>query len=463
MKEKIFDWLSKEEERQENTIDLICSENYVSKDVLKACGHCIQNKYSEGYIPDKNGFYRRYYAGCEYVDKIESATCDLICKAFGTEYANVQPHSGTTANIAVYTLACNYFNCKPEDLTIISHSLNSGSHLTHGSKASISGKWFKTIQFETDDNGFFNYNEIEKILNSLNDNAPAVLVVGMSSYPRQIDYERLAKIVDNAHKDIIVLVDSSHISGLIITKHHQNPFDYYWGTGKLILTSTSHKTLRGPRHAFITTNDIELGKLLDKAVFPNNLGGPLQNMIAALGIAMCEALTLEFNNYIERLLCNIKAMEKVFNDKNIDMVTGGSDNHLILLDLSKHSMSGKDLEYLLEKIGIIANKNAVKNDNRPKTITSGLRIGTSCITTRNFNEKECARIAEIIADIILYADDRAAYAAKTVIDNGLDNGQKGTVLPQYHMQTIKDAMLENYALEYKDEIKKLVELHPIYK
>ena len=459
MKEKIFEWLDNEKERQENTIDLICSENYVSEDVLKACGHCIQNKYSEGYVPDEDGNYRRYYAGCEFVDKIESATCDLICKAFHTDYANVQPHSGTTANIAVYTLACNYFKCKPQDLTIISHSLNSGSHLTHGSSASISGKWFKTIQFETDENGLFNYKEVKNILDKLE--GPAVLVIGMSSYPRQIDYKKLANIVEEARKEIIVLVDSSHISGLIITGYHQNPFDYFWGCGKLVLTSTSHKTLRGPRHAFITTNDIELKKMLDKAVFPNNLGGPLQNMIAALGISMSEALQPEFKEYIKQLLANIKAMEAVFNSKKINMVTGGSDNHLLLLDLTTHNLSGKELESLLEQIGIIANKNAVKNDFRPKTITSGLRIGTACITTRNFNEQEAARIAEIIADIILYADELLAkdyYLTPEVI-----NSQRDTISTTAYTHIIKDTLMHNFVEQYRDEIIQLAKKHPIYK
>lgn len=394
--------LDSEKERQNNEINLIASENYASQDVLNACGHCIQNKYSEGYVPDSDGNYRRYYGGCRFVDKIEQLTMDLVCKAFGTKYSNVQSHCGSSANLAVYLSACQYFKCKPNELTIISHSLNSGSHLTHGSKASISGKWFNAKQFELDSNNLFNFTKMKEMLDEVN--GPTVLVVGFSAYPREIKFDVIADIVNKSNKDIVVLCDTSHISGLIVTGEHQNPFNYDWGKAHLVLTSTTHKTLRGARHAIITTNDETMSKLIEKAVFPGINGGPLQNMIAAVGVAMNEALQPEFKDYIKRLKENIKAMEGVFNSNNIDMVSGGSDNHLILLDLSKYSISGRELESRLESIGIVTNKNAIPNDKAPKTETSGLRIGTAAITTRGFDTEDCKVIASIIARAVVEKD-----------------------------------------------------------
>ena len=238
---KIKRLLNDEKERQESEIDLIASENYASQDVLDACGSCIQNKYSEGYVPEpETGLYRRDYAGCNVVDKIEQLTMDLVCKAFGTKYSNVQSHCGSSANLAVYVAATRFFKCKPDELTIISHSLDAGSHLTHGSKASITGKWFNTKQFNTDENGLFNYNEMIRLINETNN--PTVLVIGFSAYPREVNYEKIAELIRLLDKEIIVLCDTSHISGLIVTGLHQNPFDYDWGKAHLILTSTTHKT-----------------------------------------------------------------------------------------------------------------------------------------------------------------------------------------------------------------------------
>lgn len=395
---EIKELLKQELDRQENEIDLIASENYASQDVLDACGSCIQNKYSEGWIPyevTENGYkeshYQRFYAGCGVIDKIEKLTVDLVCKAFGTKYANVQSHCGSSANLAVYVTATRYFKCKPEELTIISHSLDAGSHLTHGSKASITGKWFNTKQFDTDENGLFNYEEMKKLVEKTN--SPTVLVIGFSAYPREVEYDKIAKIIKELNKEIIVLVDSSHISGLIVAKEHQNPFSYDWGKAHLVLTSTTHKTLRGPRHALITTNDSVLAPIIDKAVFPGINGGALQNMIAALGIAMGEALKPEFKDYIRQVKKNILKMVGVFKEYDVDMMTGGSDNHLILLDLKKENFSGADLEKLLESVGIITNKNSVKGDTRPKMETSGLRIGTACITTRGMKENTAGWIA----------------------------------------------------------------------
>lgn len=405
MIEKIKQLLKEELNRQENEIDLIASENYASQTVLDACGSYIQNKYSEGYIPydiTEHGYelseYKRYYAGCRVVDDIEKITVDLVCKAFGTKYANVQSHCGSSANLAVYVAATKYFKCKPNDLTIISHSLDAGSHLTHGSKASISGKWFNAKQFDTDEHGLFNYNEMKKIIEETN--GPMVLVIGFSAYPREVKYNEIAEMVKKFNRDMIVLVDSSHVSGLIVTKEHQNPFDYDWGKAHVVLTSTTHKTLRGPRHALITTNDIAIAKLIDKSVFPGINGGALQNMIAALGISMSEALQPSFKDYVIQVKKNTQAMVKVFNDRKVPMITCGSDNHLILIDLKNKKISGKQLEETLEKLGIITNKNSVKDDPRPKMETSGLRIGTAAVTTRGAKEKDCENIATTIADVI---------------------------------------------------------------
>lgn len=396
--EKIKELLKNEQNRQENEINLIASENYASKDVLEACGHCIQNKYSEGYVPDKDGNYRRYYGGCKYVDEIEQLTIDLVCKAFNTKFANVQPHSGSSANLAVYETACRYWKCNPSDITIISHSLNSMSHLTHGSKASVSGRWFKTKQFETTNEDLFNYDEFEKNIRETDGNI--VAVIGFSAYPRKIDYKKIAHIIKKIEKEIFVLIDTSHISGLIVAGLHQNPFNYDWGKAHVILTSTSHKTLRGPRHAFITTNDEFIAPIIDKAVFPSLQGGALQNMIAALGIAMEEALKPEFKIYQSKILENIKAMEFVFKQHGIKLVTNGSDNHLLLIDLRDYILSGQDVENELSKVGIVVNKNAIKNDPLPKTQTSGIRIGTAAITTKNYNKDECMWIASQICNII---------------------------------------------------------------
>ena len=404
-KQQIKDLLQDELNRQESEIDLIASENYASQDVLDACGSCIQNKYSEGWIPyqvtDKGyeeSNYQRFYAGCNIIDKIEKLTVDLVCKAFGTKYSNVQSHCGSSANLAVYVAATRFFKCKPDELTIISHSLDAGSHLTHGSKASITGKWFNTKQFDTDENGLFNYNKMIELINETS--GPVVLVLGFSAYPREVKFDKIAQMIKSLDREIIVLCDTSHVSGLVVTGEHQNPFNYDWGKAHLVLTSTTHKTLRGPRHAIITTNDSVLAPIIDKAVFPGINGGALQNMIAALGIAMSEALQHEFKQYIQQVKKNIQAMCEVFKEREVKMMTNGSDNHLILLDLKDEQFTGADLEKLLESIGIIANKNSVKGDTRPKMETSGLRLGTACITTRGANENDAKWIAHLVCNCI---------------------------------------------------------------
>ena len=455
-KNQIKELLNEELNRQENEIDLIASENYASQDVLNACGSCIQNKYSEGWIPyevTEDGYkethYQRFYAGCNVVDKIEKLTVDLVCKAFGTKYANVQSHCGSSANLAVYVAATRFFKCKPDELTIISHSLDAGSHLTHGSKASISGKWFNAKQFDTDENGLFNYEEMEKLVRETD--GPTVLVIGFSAYPREVKFDKIADIIKNIDKEIIVLCDTSHISGLVVTGEHQNPFNYNWGKAHLVLTSTTHKTLRGPRHAIITTNDEVLAPIIDKSVFPGINGGALQNMIAALGISMSEALQPAFKEYIQQVKKNIKAMVEVFKEREVKMMTDGSDNHLILLDLKDERFSGANLETLLESVGIITNKNSVKGDTRPKMETSGLRIGTACITTRGATENDAKWIAHLICNCIEMLRGTFDYQGTELLrvqeDGNID----------------EDSAIENLVIDdMSRKVKNWCKDHPIY-
>lgn len=415
---EIEDLMINEKERQENTINLIASENYASKNILNACGNCVQNKYSEGkpnikplehsnnpYFWYEYCNYQRYYAGCEYVDKIEIEAIEGVCKAFNTRYANVQPHSGSSANLQVYSAICKYWNIKPNELNLYGFSLNSMGHLTHGSNPSISGQWFNAEQLEIGEDGYIDYNIFEDKLR--NQYPYKVFVIGFSAYPRQIDYSKIAKIFkNNCKEETFILFDTSHISGLIVAGLHQNPMDYDYGKAIPVLSSTTHKTLRMARHAIITTNNYKLAKCVDSAVFPFTQGGALQNMIAGIAIGFQEALQPSFKQYIQQVLKNIKAMEEVFNERNVKMVSGGSDNHLILLDLRDKGISGKQLEDALSDIGIVVNKNAVKDDPLPKTETSGIRIGTACITTRGFGEEECRWIASKICHVIdILADE----------------------------------------------------------
>ena len=396
--QEIKDLLKQEEERQENEICLIASENYASKDVLAACGHCIQNKYSEGYVP-KNGVYRRYYAGCSVVDKIEQKAIDLVCQAFNCKYANVQSHCGSSANLAVYVTAMKYWKCDPKEITVIGQCLDAGCHLSHGTKVSVSGVFFKAKQYGLDENELFNYKEVEDLVK--NTEGHIVLVIGYSAYPRFIDYKRIADFIKSLDREIFILHDVSHFAGLIVGGVCDNPLNFDYGDkAKVLLVSTTHKTLRMARHAIIATNNIELETLIDKAVFPFLNGGPLQNMIAGIAVGFTEALTPEYKEYAKQIVKNIKAMEGVFKRNNVKMVSGGSDNHLILIDLRNNNITGRELEKKLEDIGIICNKNAVKNDPRSKIETSGIRIGTAAVTTRGFKEKDCEAVAEIISSYI---------------------------------------------------------------
>lgn len=386
---KVLTLINKEYQRQNNELCFIASENLVSKDILKACGSVLTNRYSEGY-PGK-----RYYQGNEIIDEIEQYAIDKAKELFQCQYANVQPHSGSQANQAVYLALC-----KPGD-TILGMDLNAGGHLTHGSKVSASGKLYNAISYGLDENGILNYEEIEKKLYQYK---PTLLIVGASAYPRIIDFERIRNILNTYNRSFergvndpycYLMVDMAHIAGLVAAGLHPSPLPY-----ADVVTSTTHKTLRGPRGGIILSNDIELGKKLDKAVFPGIQGGPLDHIIAGKAICFEEALEPSFRLYQANILNNIRAMKNIFDLMDIPMISGGSDNHLLLLDLRKFNKTGKYVEEVLNKLGIVVNRNAINNDPLPKSETSGIRLGTASVTTRGLGETDCAQIAQIIGNVI---------------------------------------------------------------
>lgn len=450
----VFDLIEQERQRQENEICLIASENYVSKDIMKAVGSILTNKYSEGY-PN-----RRYYGGCKYVDMIEQYAIDKAKELFNCKWANVQPHSGSQANQAVYLALLT-----PGD-TLLGMNLDSGGHLTHGSKVSSSGKLYNAVSYGLDEDGYLNYDEIKEKLYHYH---PSLLVVGASAYPRVIDFERIRQIVDEYNEFIednenlagwekekkacglidncYLMVDMAHIAGLVATGLHPSPLPY-----ADVVTSTTHKTLRGTRGGIILSNNEELGKKIDKAVFPGIQGGPLQHVIAGKAICFEEALQPSFKEYQEQVLLNVKAMEEVFKKRGVKMVSDGSDNHLILLDLRDKNISGQQLENALSEIGIVVNKNAVKDDPRPKSETSGIRIGTPAITTRGAKEKDCAFIAHQIChmiDILIGEYDYDGIELhKTIFEQQL--GRELT-LKEVAIEIMKENT-EHFCLE-----------HPIYK
>ena len=412
---EIFDLINQEKDRQENEICLIASENYTSADVMKAQGSCLTQKYAEGYPG------HRYYAGCEIIDKIEQAAIDNACKLFDCKFANVQPHSGASANLAVLKAFCNAGD------TILGMSLDEGGHLTHGAKPTISGKWFDSIQYGLDDNGYLNYDEIKLRVYSYN---PRLLIIGASAYPRAIDFKKIRDMLDEYNdsfartyqaeneldldvEEIIekfgckLMVDMAHIAGLVAAGLHQSPLPY-----ADVVTSTTHKTLRGPRGGIILWNNEKYTKKINSAVFPGCQGGPLEHVIAGKAVCFAEALRPEFKDYASQVLKNIKAMENVFLKEGVKLISGGSDNHLLLIDLKETNVTGQLLETVLEKIGIVTNKNAVKNDTRPKTETSGLRVGTAAVTTRGATENDCSMMAHIIATVIDQLNDYGAVADK---------------------------------------------------
>jgi glycine hydroxymethyltransferase len=366
--------------RQEEHIELIASENYASPRVLQAQGSVLTNKYAEGY-PGK-----RYYGGCEFVDVAEQLAIDRVKRLFGADYANVQPHSGSQANAAVFMALMNPGDC------MLGLSLDHGGHLTHGSKVNFSGKLFRAVSYGLRaDDGRIDYDQMEQVALA---EKPKMIVAGFSAYSRHLDFARFRRVADQVGAYLVV--DMAHVAGLVATGLSPNPLPY-----ADVVTSTTHKTLRGPRGGIILAraND-EITKKLNSLVFPGTQGGPLMHVIAAKAVAFQEALQPEFKEYQQQVLANARAMAGTFQRRGYRVVSGGTDNHLFLLDLSDKSMTGKDADAALGQAHITVNKNAVPNDPRPPTVTSGLRIGSPASTTRGFKEAEMTQVAGWISDII---------------------------------------------------------------
>lgn len=388
-KDIIFDLLDEEMARQQHGIELIASENWVSDAVREAQGSIATNKYAEGY-PGK-----RYYGGCEVVDKIETLAIDRAKELFGASYANVQPHSGSQANMAVYDAFL-----EPGDL-VLGMNLTDGGHLTHGSKVNFSGKKYDFIAYNvSDEEEFIDYDEIERLAK---EHKPKLIVAGASAYTRTIHFDRIAEIAKavNAY----FMVDMAHIAGLVAAGLHPNPLPY-----ADVVTSTTHKTLRGPRGGLILTANADYGKKLNSAIFPGIQGGPLEHVIAAKAVAFGEALQDDFKDYQAQVIKNAKAFEKVFNEEGIPMVSGGTDNHLLLLKVIGFDVTGAEIETALDEVGITVNKNTIPNETLSPFKTSGIRIGTPAITTRGFKEAESEQVARLIAKIIRNPQDEAVRA-----------------------------------------------------
>jgi len=380
-----------ERRRQEDHIELIASENYASPRVLEAQGSVLTNKYAEGY-PGK-----RYYGGCEFVDVAEQLAIDRAKQLFGADYANVQPHSGSQANAAVYLALLN-----PGD-TILGMSLDHGGHLTHGAKVNFSGKLFKAVQYGIKpDTGEIDYDQVQSLAG---EHRPKVIVAGFSAYSRVIDWARFRAIADAV--GAYLFVDMAHVAGLVATGHYPNPVPF-----ADVVTTTTHKTLRGPRGGLILARPHpELHKKFNSLVFPGTQGGPLMHVIAAKAVAFLEALQPDFKVYSAQVVANARAMAKVFQQRGYKIVSGGTDNHLFLLDLIDKNITGKDADAALGRAHITVNKNAVPNDPRPPAISSGLRIGTPAVTTRGFKEPEVQQLTNWIADVLDHMGDESAVQA----------------------------------------------------
>lgn len=381
---EIYDAIEKELGRERNKIELIASENFVSESVMEAMGSYMTNKYAEGYPG------HRYYGGCEYVDVAEDLARERVKKLFGAEYANVQPHSGAQANMAVY-----FAVLEPGD-TVLGMNLAHGGHLTHGSKVNSSGKLYNFIPYGVDEEtGRINYDELERIAI---ENKPKLILAGASAYPREIDFKRIREIANKTNS--IFMVDMAHIAGLVAAGLHQNPVEY-----ADIVTSTTHKTLRGPRGGLILCKE-EYGKAIDKALFPGTQGGPLMHVIAAKAVCFGEALKPEFKEYQKQIVKNAKVLSEELLKLGFNLVSKGTDNHLILIDLRNKGITGKELEEKLDDVGITVNKNAVPFDTEKPTITSGIRIGTPAVTTRGFKEEDMVKIAQLINMTVESYDDK---------------------------------------------------------
>ena len=372
----IFEYIKSEKKRQQEHIELIASENFVSDNILKAQGSILTNKYAEGYSGN------RYYGGCEFIDLIETEAIERLKKLFNVKFANVQPHSGSQANAAVYSALLN-----PDDV-ILGMSLDAGGHLTHGYKINFSGKYYKSYSYSLNkDTCMLDYDEILKIAKEVK---PKIIVAGASAYPRIIDFKKFREIADKV--GAYLFVDMAHIAGLVATNLHPSPFPY-----ADVVSSTTHKTLRGPRGGIILTNDPDIAKKVDKAVFPGEQGGPLMHVIAAKGISFGEALLPSFKTYQEQVIKNAKKLSSELINLGYKIITGGTDNHLMLVDVkSSIGLTGLEAENILAKINITCNKNAIPFDMEKPKYTSGIRLGTPAVTTRGMKEAEMVKIAHLI-------------------------------------------------------------------
>lgn len=376
---ELYESMLKEFERQQHNIELIASENIVSEAVLAAAGTFYTNKYAEGY-PGK-----RYYGGCEYVDIAENLAIERAKKLFGVKFANVQPHCGSNANFAAY-----YALLKSGD-TVLGMTLADGGHLTHGAKVNMSGKLFNCVGYGIDPvTERIDYDKVREIALECK---PQLIMCGASAYPREIDYKRFRQIADEVGAYLVA--DIAHVAGLIVAGVHQSPVGYAH-----VITSTTHKTLRGPRGGLIMCDDEEIAKRINKAVFPGSQGGPLMHIIAAKAIAFKEALTPEFKEYQVQVVKNAKAMANRLLERGLKLVSGGTDNHMMLVNLTGSGVNGKQLETWLDEAHITANKNSIPNEPLPPSLTSGIRVGTPAVTTRGMKESDMVRIADMIADIV---------------------------------------------------------------
>lgn len=383
---ELTDALSLELERQQNNIELIASENFTSLAVMEAQGGWLTNKYAEG-LPKK-----RYYGGCQHVDRVEELAIDRACKLFNASYANVQPHSGANANNAVF-----FALLQPGD-TIMGMDLSHGGHLTHGSPVNISGKYYKVISYGVDmSTELIDYDRLDRLAK---EHRPKMLIAGASAYARIIDFKRMSDIA--ASIDAYFMVDMAHIAGLVAAGLHPNPVDVAH-----VVTSTTHKTLRGPRGGIILTNHEDIAKKCNKAVFPGTQGGPLMHVVAAKAVSFAEALEPEFTDYQRQVVANARVMADTFITHDINIVSGGTDNHLMLVNLQPNGLTGKEIEEILDEVGITLNKNTIPNETQSPFVTSGLRIGTPSVTTRGMKEPEMRMIAKLITDVIRAPHDES--------------------------------------------------------
>ena len=393
MNEELKKALRLEKKRQNQNIELIASENYASKAVRNLQGSILTNKYAEGYSG------KRYYGGCEYIDIFENKAIEFATKLFNCRYANVQPHSGSSANMAVYRALLNHGD------TVMGMNLADGGHLTHGYSLNFSGMDYKIVDYRLNlETEMLDYEEIAKIAKR---EKPKMIIAGASAYPRKIDFQRFREIADSI--GAYLMVDMAHIAGLVAAGLHENPCLY-----ADVVTSTTHKTLRGPRGGLILTNDLEIAKKIDKVIFPGIQGGPLMHVIAAKAQCFYEALQPDFVEYQKQVLKNIKALAKVLKNKNVKLISGGTDNHLILVDVyNTFGITGKEAEKLLDKAHITVNKNTIPNETLSAFKASGIRIGSPAMTTRGLNEKDFELIGEIIYNILKNPKDEQILKAET--------------------------------------------------